>query len=118
MAVVLVVEDEAQIRAVLSRVLSKAGHSVRLAANGQEALASMAVQRPDLILLDEQMPVMGGAEFVVRLRELPGSAPPVVLIGSASSGASAQALGAAGVAPKPFDVPRLLKFVGDLAGGS
>jgi len=65
---VLVVEDEADMREMLRRMLKQAGWVVTEAANGHEALARLAADRPQLILLDLLMPEMDGFAFVEALR--------------------------------------------------
>lgn len=68
--VVLVVDDEAPLRAVTSRILGRAGYTVISAANGAEALEALARDDPvDLLLTDVVMPGMPGAELVARVRE-------------------------------------------------
>ena len=67
--VILVVEDDAEARAVISRALSREGWQVLEAAHGREGLERLAGQRPDLILLDLMMPEMDGFQFVDALRE-------------------------------------------------
>jgi signal transduction histidine kinase/DNA-binding response OmpR family regulator len=66
---VLVVEDEADMRQLLRRMLEQAGWAVTEAANGYEALARLAEDRPHLILLDLLMPEMDGFAFVEALRQ-------------------------------------------------
>ncbi len=63
MSLVLIVDDDARIRALMARLLETSGYSAVEAANGKEALASMREQRPCVILLDLQMPIMDGWEF-------------------------------------------------------
>ena len=65
---VLLVEDDENTRQVMARTLSKAGCQTREAANGQEALDSLAAGKPDLILLDLMMPVMDGFDFLLEMR--------------------------------------------------
>jgi signal transduction histidine kinase/DNA-binding NarL/FixJ family response regulator len=65
---VLVVEDHIPSQMVMQELLRARGMVVRLAANGQEALDSIAAQRPDLVLMDCQMPVMDGFEAMMRIR--------------------------------------------------
>jgi two-component system, sensor histidine kinase and response regulator len=67
---VLVAEDNAVNRKVAVRLLESLGHRVALASNGEEALAAIASQRPDVVLMDVQMPVMGGIEATATLRQL------------------------------------------------
>jgi CheY-like chemotaxis protein len=63
MSLVLIVDDDARIRALMARLLETSGYSAAEAANGKEALASMRERRPCVILLDLQMPIMDGWEF-------------------------------------------------------
>ena len=78
---VLVVEDDPDIRELISRQLTSEGWTVDTAENGQVGLERFAAQAPDLILLDLMMPVMDGFEFVRRLRETEaGRTVPVVVL--------------------------------------
>ncbi|MCU0302949.1 MAG: response regulator [Thermoanaerobaculales bacterium] len=60
---ILVADDEADVRAYLSAVLEKAGFSVVTAADGRQALAVVEAERPDLVVLDLQMPDQTGTDF-------------------------------------------------------
>ena len=64
MARILVVEDDRDLNTAYQMILKKAGHTVASALNGQEALAAVDKFKPDLILLDLLMPIMGGLEFL------------------------------------------------------
>ncbi len=64
MAKVLIVEDDKDLNAAYQLILSKDGHEVQSARNGQEALQILDQDTPDLILLDLLMPVMGGLELL------------------------------------------------------
>jgi signal transduction histidine kinase/DNA-binding response OmpR family regulator len=78
---VLVVEDEADMREMLRRLLEKAGWAVSEAADGQAALARVAEDRPNLILLDLMMPEMNGFTFVEALRQQDASRSiPIVVV--------------------------------------
>lgn len=80
---VLVVEDHVPSQLVMREFLEAKGVEVRLASNGREALDRLAEQRPDLVLMDCQMPVMDGFEALMRLRALEASNPerlPVIAI--------------------------------------
>ena len=63
MPLVLIVDDDARIRALMARLLETSGYLAVEAANGKEALALMRKRRPCVILLDLQMPIMDGWEF-------------------------------------------------------
>ena len=113
--VVLVVEDEPAIRALLRDVLEDAGYAVREAADGEAALRAARAARPALVLLDLHLPRTGGWTFAAAYRREPGPrAPIVVLTADADAEAQAAALGAAGHLPKPFDLDELLALVGRL----
>lgn len=66
---VLIVEDEADTREMLRRTLQREGWTVTEAVNGREALERMAMQRPELILLDLMMPEMDGFALISALRQ-------------------------------------------------
>lgn len=69
MATVLVADDEQDMRALLCKLLSKAGHDIIQAVDGKEALELAITLQPDVILLDVSMPAMGGLEVLKKLRE-------------------------------------------------
>jgi CheY-like chemotaxis protein len=81
---VLVVDDDDDVRSVLVDVLSTEGYEVIAARNGREALRVAASARPALIILDLMMPVMSGWEFLVHQRADPRLAEIPVLAMSAS----------------------------------
>lgn len=68
---VLMVDDELDNRVMMRYFLESWGYEVELAANGQEALQKVSERRPDLVLLDLEMPVMDGFETCHRLKETP-----------------------------------------------
>jgi two-component system, chemotaxis family, chemotaxis protein CheY len=75
----LVVDDSRVIRKVARRILEDLGFEIAEAADGMEALAWCRAAMPDAILLDWNMPVMGGLEFLRKLRAEPGGDAPVVI---------------------------------------
>lgn len=68
MAKILVVDDSPEIVSWLSYELREAGHSVSIATNGEEGLLLMELERPELVLLDIDMPVMNGFQMLKRFR--------------------------------------------------
>jgi two-component system chemotaxis response regulator CheY len=74
----LVVDDSKVVRKVARRILEDSGFSVREAGDGAEALAACRTALPDCVLLDWNMPVMNGLEFLQALRREFGPNPPVV----------------------------------------
>jgi DNA-binding response OmpR family regulator len=78
---ILVVDDDPKIVRVVEINLTQAGYQVRTAADGEEALAVVAKERPDLVLLDVMMPRLDGFETLKRLKADPASTDiPVVML--------------------------------------
>lgn len=75
----LIVDDSKVIRMVARKILHELNFETEEAADGQEALNECKRQLPDAILLDWNMPVMDGLEFLVALRALPGGDAPIVV---------------------------------------
>ena len=99
---VLVVDDDAGTRSLLEAILGEAGFSVRGARDGREALDGCVEHMPDLILLDIEMPVMDGEQFLEQLRAR-YQPPPVVLVSAYRAGARARQLGVSRWLQKPLD---------------
>lgn len=66
---ILVVEDNKTNQLVLEKILQKAGHNVDLAQNGKAGITSLKSREYDLVIVDMQMPVMGGIEMITKFRE-------------------------------------------------
>lgn len=117
MAIVLVVDDDPELRDLLSLTLRLDGHSVSTAVHGGDALAQLPVVRPSVILLDLMMPVMDGAEFCRRVREHTDFASTPILCMSAkhSAKSEATALGIPCIV-KPFELEEISRTVRELAG--
>jgi len=75
----LVVDDSKVIRHVARRILEELDFSIAEATNGQEALDQCRRQMPDAILLDWNMPVMSGIDFLEALRQEQGGDAPIVV---------------------------------------
>lgn len=75
----LVVDDSKVIRMVAKKILQELEFNVEEAADGQEALDACKRELPAGVLLDWNMPVMDGLEFLVALRALPGGDKPIVV---------------------------------------
>ena len=123
MARVLIVDDEALLRAMMQDGLEAAGHQVVLADSGRIALEMAKIDRPDCILLDIMMPEMDGYETCARLKADADLAPIPVILVSATADLRvvdrAEQVGAAGVLPKPIPFEQLQHAVSlALDGGS
>lgn len=66
---ILIVDDDAEIRFVLRKVIEHSGHTVQLASDGEQAMLMMAQELPRLVLLDLMMPRMDGLDVLRRMRE-------------------------------------------------
>jgi DNA-binding NtrC family response regulator len=109
---ILVVDDEPAIRDSLRLLLQKSFH-VEVAADGVEALAAVALRRPDLILLDVSMPKADGFEVLRQITERRDGIPVIMLtaVGSISSAVKAIKCGARDFLTKPFDITELTSLI-------
>jgi two-component system chemotaxis response regulator CheY len=83
----LVVDDSMLVRHAIGRFLEERGFVVRSATNGQEALTILEHARPDIIITDMKMPVMGGSEFITAVRSRPNtSSIPIVVVAARAAG--------------------------------
>lgn len=112
-AVVLVIDDDADVRDVIQRTLAKEGYDVRLAADGASGLELARSLRPQVIVLDIMMPGMDGWTVLSKLKndpELHGI--PVVLATMLEDKAMGFSLGAQEYLTKPLDRERLISVIG------
>lgn len=83
-ATILVVDDDRDIVDAMSEILAAEGHRVLTASNGRDALEVARADRPDLVLLDLQMPEMDGRAFLAAAAEVPSLAGvPIVVVSGA-----------------------------------
>ena len=112
---VLVVDDDAPLRALCRAALGEAGFRVLEAADGDEALDLIARDRPDLILLDVMMPRLSGWSVAAELLAEPATGEiPIIFISGRREAADrlrAQELRASGYVTKPFDPGGLVTTV-------
>ena len=109
---ILVVEDQEDNRRILRDLLTSAGYEMIEAVTGEEGLAMARIHRPDLILMDIQLPELDGYESSRRLKADPTlqTIPIVAVTSYAMSGDDAKAYGAGcvGYVTKPFSPRQLL----------
>jgi CheY-like chemotaxis protein len=108
---VLVVEDDEGVRAVMATALEDEGWIVETAENGRTALDTLVWARPEAIILDLRMPIMDGLSFAERYREFPEPRAPLILISATVTQAAVQATGAVTGLRKPVDLNVLLETV-------
>ena len=112
---ILVVEDQEDNRQILRDLLSNAGFEMIEAEDGQQALTQAAKHKPDLILMDIQLPLLDGYEATRRIKADPAlrSIPIIAVTSYALSGdeAKARAAGCDDFIPKPYSPRQLLAKV-------
>ncbi len=106
---VLIVDDEKNMRWVLGQALSGEGFEVAEAADGKEALAAVAEQEPDVMVLDHRMPGKDGMEVLRTLRGKGATFPIIMLTahGNVATAVEAMKAGASEYLTKPFDLEEL-----------
>jgi DNA-binding response OmpR family regulator len=117
---VLVVDDEADIRTLLDTILQQAGYRVIMAAGGEAAVQLAQQQRPDLLVLDVRMPGMDGLTALRELRAIPATAMLPVIMLTASPGASEESaslqvdMAINGILTKPCPAEMLVACIGGI----
>ncbi|AGW14394.1 response regulator [Megalodesulfovibrio gigas] len=118
----LLVEDDPQVRSMLSETLRQEGYEVVEAANGREAIAAYKASPADLVITDIIMPEQDGVETIHSLRRDFPQAKIIAISGGSANVrgeyllGTADALGAMKTFKKPVDINLLLKTIADLLG--
>lgn len=107
---VLVVDDEASIRDLLSKTLALAEYDVDLAPDGRAALDRLRMIPYDLLITDLKMPGVDGLTVIREARRLKADLPVIIITGFSNEASAIEAvnLGVSGYLTKPFRVPRVL----------
>lgn len=118
---ILIVDDEPDLLSTVEYRLKFADCVVVTACNGQEGLDKAASEKPDLILLDTNMPIMNGHQMLERLRADPAlKGIPVIMLTARCEPqdiAAASGLGVSDYITKPFDFTQLMDKVRAAVGG-
>ena len=116
MTKILVIENHADMREILVRILDLMGFTAITSKNGREGVEKALAEKPDLIVMDIQLPGMDGLEITRKLKEQPATADiPVIAVTSyAMKGDREKALaaGCAGYVTKPIDKTIFLAEIG------
>jgi two-component system cell cycle response regulator DivK len=117
---ILVVDDQEDLRGVLRDLLSGSGYTVIEAADGEAGVTKAKSDRPDLILMDIQMPVIDGYEATRRIKSDPDFKPiPIVAVSSYAMKGDEEKARAAGCdhyVTKPYSSMQLLRLIRRLLG--
>jgi excisionase family DNA binding protein len=107
---VLVVDDEASIRDLLSKTLALAEYDVDVAPDGRSALERMRLYPYDLLIADLKMPGMDGLTVIREAKRYKADLPVIIITGFSTESSAIEAvnLGVAGYLTKPFRVPQVL----------
>jgi len=110
---VLVVDDEAAIRALVAKIIERAGFAVDTARDGREAIEKLQVSTYDVLVIDLMMPNVDGYGVIDFLRERGGRQPAVILVTAADSAAVRRMDGELvhSVLRKPFDIDVLADLI-------
>ena len=110
---VLVVDDESDIRSSLRMILEYEGYELSEASSGEQALERLDTERPDVVLLDIKMPRMDGLEILARVKQSDPALPVVVISGHGTIATAVEAtrLGAFDFMEKPLERDRVLLVV-------
>jgi two-component system cell cycle response regulator DivK len=112
---ILVVEDQEDLRVILRDFLTASGYEVIEAVDGGQGVAKAMSERPHLVLMDIQMPVLDGYEATRQIKALPGlAATPIIAVSSfAMKGdeEKARASGCDGYVTKPYSPVALLRLI-------
>jgi two-component system, cell cycle response regulator DivK len=111
---IFVIDDDPGILELATELLEREGYRVLVASSGEEALAMMRAVRPDLILVDYNMPVMNGLEVVQRLKaDAETRRIPLVAVTSGPAEDANELIRAGCIAfiPKPFEPTSFLRLV-------
>jgi DNA-binding response OmpR family regulator len=118
MARILIAEDNAEIRALVSSILVEEGHKVSVAQNGQQGLDMLMEDPPDILVLDIMMPQMDGYTVLKELKSSGVKDQMKILILTAKTSESdwvrGYKLGADSYLTKPFDTDELINAIEDL----
>ena len=115
---ILVVDDEASIRDLLSKTLALAEYDVDVAPDGRSALDRMRVYPYDLLIADLKMPGMDGLAVIREAKRYKSDLPVIIITGFSTESSAIEAvnLGVSGYLTKPFRVPRVLSVAARALG--
>ncbi|HSR35935.1 MAG TPA: response regulator [Desulfurivibrionaceae bacterium] len=119
---ILIVDDSAMIRRIVSQILQEYGHRTVLAENGQKGYEQAVAVQPDLIIMDIEMPVLDGISATERIKADAKTAHiPVIFftaLGSEENIQQAKGVGGIGFLNKPICKEELGKAISDILGSA
>ncbi len=119
---VMVIDDDADVRMSLRRILERDGHKVLEEPDGKSALRHFVGDPVDVVISDVYMPEMDGIEFLVRVREIFPQARIIMISGGGHTSkenvlTNASMLGADRILEKPYEIQEVLEAVREVLAG-
>lgn len=114
MAQILIVDDDAQLRQSFGKILEGEGFEVRAAPSGEAGVEEVTAAPPDLVIMDVRMPGMTGIQAMQKMRAACPGLPVIIMTayGGTETAIEATKLGAFDYILKPFDIPDILRLIG------
>ena len=115
---ILIIDDEREFCSLMTEFLTEEGYSVDVAYNGEEGIAKVDSFKPDLILLDIKMPVLGGIEAFKIIKEK-SNTPIIIITGSSANDIKEQcdSLGCCHFIPKPINLDEIQEKIESILNG-
>lgn len=117
---VLVVDDEPAIRALVAKIVERAGHPVDSARDGADAIDKLEIQQYAVVVLDLMMPNVDGYALIEYLKKRGGARPAIIVVSAGDSAALRQLDGSVvhSIVRKPFDIDVLGDLIAAAAAAS
>lgn len=113
---IVVVDDEQPIAYMVADLLTDEGYGVEVYHDGASALRAICARPPQLVLLDMAMPIMGGEELLLMLRDIGFAQLPIIMMSADTRLPTCIEKGANAIIPKPFELTSLLECVAQFCG--
>jgi len=110
---ILIVDDDPQLRQSFEKLLLEEGHTVRTAPSGETGLAIVKASVPDLVIMDVRLPGMNGLESFMAMRRIEPKLPVIIMtaFGTTETAIEATKMGAFDYVLKPFEIPDMLVLI-------
>jgi len=113
MSLVLIVDDDDQLRISFAKLLKEEGYDIQTAPTGEAGIEAVKQHVPDLMIMDVRLPGMNGLEAFGAIRKIDSTLPVIIMtaFGTTDTAIEATKLGAFDYILKPFDIPAVLKLI-------
>lgn len=113
MSLILIVDDDDQLRLSFAKLLKEERHTIRTAPTGEAGVEQVKQALPDLVIMDIRLPRMNGLEAFGLIRQIDSTLPVIIMtaFGTTDTAIEAIKLGAFDYVLKPFDIPVVLKLI-------